>query len=248
MKYIAYYRVSTLRQGKSGLGLEAQRFSVEKYVESQGGEIVKEFQDIETAGTKDVISVKNRLDLKTLLTKRPSLLKAINMAVTNGYTIVVKEYSRLTRFSLLIDYLLATGVKFVCADSPNDEALIIKLKVAIFEEEWLNIGRKIKAACDAKKRRGHTLWFPKGNNKEKRKKTMRLRADDIRDRREFKMSLHDDYRKAHFLHMIMREQGMTYKEILKKIEDMGLRTEKGCIIRQCTMTRILQNSFITGEM
>lgn len=245
-KFVAYYRVSTKKQGRSGLGLEAQRTAIKAYVNSVNGEIVTEYTDIQTAANTDRISINNKLTLQLLLRKRPGLTKAINTAVTNGYMLVVKEYSRLSRFSLLIDYLLSTGVKFVCADSPYDEPLIVKIKVAIFEQEWLNISQRTKLAMAERKKKGLSI----GGNTTKLNKMHKKRRNQVKSATTKRMNaaMHEDYRKAHFIALMMYRENKTKKEILEMIEKLGYRTELDKPITQHMLERIMQNEFITGEI
>lgn len=153
-KYIAYYRCSTEKQNISHLGLEAQKASVENYVTISGGEIICDFTEIETAGNKDKISVGQQISIESLLRKRPLLLEAIKKAEAENAILVVKESSRLTRYSLLMEFLLKGEIKFECADAPGDTPFIVKLKTSLAEEELLRISERTKAALAALRTRG----------------------------------------------------------------------------------------------
>lgn len=155
MKYICYYRVSTQSQKLSNLGLEAQKSSVLNYLTSIQGEIIEEFTEVESAGNKDRISIDKHLSIEGLLSSRPILLQAVQKAIELNAIIVVKEASRLSRFSLLIDYMLSCNIQFVCADSPRDTPFIIKLKTSLNEEELLRISERTKNALKALKERGY---------------------------------------------------------------------------------------------
>jgi DNA invertase Pin-like site-specific DNA recombinase len=157
MKVIEYYRVSTQKQGFSGLGLEAQETTVRNYINSIGATSIAVFKEIESGGNKDRISVNSQPDIATLLRKRPTLQQAIDLAMIENATIVVKEASRLTRYSLLMNHLIASNVKFIAAMNPNDDALMLRIKTALNEEELTKISERTIAALQARKNRGLPL-------------------------------------------------------------------------------------------
>ncbi|MCH7989100.1 MAG: recombinase family protein, partial [Planctomycetes bacterium] len=99
--YVAYYRVSTQRQGESGLGLEAQRLSVSQFVNGNG-ELIAELTEIETGKRSD----------------RPELMKAIAQAKRCGATLVIAKLDRLARNVAFISALMESGVDFVACDNP----------------------------------------------------------------------------------------------------------------------------------
>jgi DNA invertase Pin-like site-specific DNA recombinase len=165
-KFVCYYRVSTEKQRNSknkkikfqkdynsGLGLASQRIACSEYVKSKKGMLLKEFEEIQSAAQKDIIKFGKAVNLNSLLRKRPVLLAALNYSRENNAILVVKEASRLTRFKLLGEYLMATGVRFVCTDSPNDDNFIIGIKISLHQEEAENISRKTSAALQAKLKR-----------------------------------------------------------------------------------------------
>jgi len=153
-KFVAYYRVSTKGQGKSGLGLEAQKRIIEASVKRLDGEIVlPEFVEVESGTNKERISVNQSLNLDSLLKKRPVLLAAINQAKEEGATLIAKDISRFSRFTLLIDYMISTGIDFVCAEYPNDSPMFLKMRANFAEEEAKEISRRTKAALESKKMR-----------------------------------------------------------------------------------------------
>lgn len=104
MKLVSYIRVSTEQQGQSNLGLQAQQFSIDNYAKSVGGEIIKSFTEIVSGGMKERISVNNHLSVEKLLAKRPVLQEALQYCQKHKAILVVKEASRLTRYSLLMDF------------------------------------------------------------------------------------------------------------------------------------------------
>ncbi len=143
-QYIAYFRVSTQRQGASGLGLEAQRKSVTDYVKNNG-EIISEFTEIETGKRAD----------------RPQLASAIALCKKHGYTLLVAKLDRLARNLNFITTLQQTKVDFVAVDNPHATPFVIHILCAVAEAEAVAISQRTKAALEAYKARGGTLGNPR---------------------------------------------------------------------------------------
>jgi DNA invertase Pin-like site-specific DNA recombinase len=217
-KFVALYRVSTQKQGNSGLGLEAQQDTVRSYVKSVGGVLISEITEVESGGNKDRIQFGTNINLDTLLGKRQQLRRAIELAKAEGATIVVKESSRLTRFSLLMDYLLANGIDFVCATSPNDTPLIIKFKTALAEEELMKISERTTAALQAKKNRGET-WGKSNLSDQGRAKAIETnRAKALNN---------EHNRRAVSLITTLKSMNKTYQAIADQLNAGGFKTSRG---------------------
>lgn len=140
-RYVAYYRVSTDQQGRSGLGLEAQMSTVRGYVQGQGGQLAAEFEEIES-GRK---------------TNRPQLAEAIEMAKLYDATLVIAKLDRLARNAAFLLNLRDAGVKFVACDMPTANSLTVTIMAAVAEEEARMISERTKAALAAAKARGTKL-------------------------------------------------------------------------------------------
>jgi DNA invertase Pin-like site-specific DNA recombinase len=134
-KYIAYYRVSTARQGKSGLGLQAQKNAVEHYVNGNG-ETIGEFTEVESGTRKK---------------KRVEIYKAIELAKSKNAILVVAKLDRLARDVEFTSALFNGGVDFICCDNPNANKLTIQLLSVIAENEAEAISSRIVAALAVKK-------------------------------------------------------------------------------------------------
>ena len=134
-KFIAYYRVSTQSQGKSGLGLQAQKNAVANYV-GDNGEILCEFTEIESGTRKK---------------KRVEIYKAIEMAKRNKAILCVGKLDRLARDVEFTAALYNGGIEFVCCDNPNANKLTIQLLSVISEHEASVIASRITDALDVKK-------------------------------------------------------------------------------------------------
>lgn len=139
--FIAYYRVSTQKQGQSGLGLEAQQEAVTRHVLSQAGQLLCSYQEVETGKRKD----------------RPQLLLALAHAKRSKATLVVAKLDRLARNVSFLSALMESGVDFVCCDNPHANRLMLHLLVAFAEEEARQISLRTKAALAAYKARGGKL-------------------------------------------------------------------------------------------
>ena len=114
-KFVSYLRVSTDRQGKSGLGLEAQRHQVEQHLNSVGGDLVSELVEVESGKRNN----------------RPKLHEAIALAKAYNATLIIAKLDRLSRNALFLLSLKEAGVKFVAADNPSANNLTIGILALI---------------------------------------------------------------------------------------------------------------------
>lgn len=144
IQYASYVRVSTLRQGQSGLGLEGQRLAVAQYVANTGGTVAAEFTEIESGKRAD----------------RPELAKAIELCKAKGYTLLVAKLDRLARNLHFVTTLQRSGVSFVAVDNPHATPFVIHILCAVAEQEAVSISKRTKDALDACKRRGTRLGNP----------------------------------------------------------------------------------------
>lgn len=141
-RFVAYFRVSTARQGRSGLGLEAQQASVESFVAREGGELVAPpFIEVES-GRK---------------ASRPELAKAIAHARRNKAKLLVAKLDRLSRNVAFLSQLMESKVDFVAVDNPHATRLTVHILAAVAEEEARAISERTKAALGAAKARGVLL-------------------------------------------------------------------------------------------
>jgi DNA invertase Pin-like site-specific DNA recombinase len=149
-KFIAYYRVSTGRQGKSGLGLDAQREAVKVYLNGGDWKIVDEFTEVESGKNSD----------------RPALDKALAAARLHRASLVVSKVDRLTRSVAFLSRLLEAGVDVRFADLPQIEGatgrFMLQQMVAVAELEAGMISDRTKKALAAAKRRGVKLGGNRG--------------------------------------------------------------------------------------
>lgn len=140
-KWVAYYRVSTDKQGRSGLGLEAQQASVRTFLDGGAWQVVKEFTEIESGKRSD----------------RPKLQAAIDACHMYGAKLVIAKLDRLSRDAHFLLGLDKAGVEFVAADMPNANRLTVGIMAMVAEEERHMISARTKAALQAAKARGVKL-------------------------------------------------------------------------------------------
>lgn len=140
-KWIAYLRVSTARQGRSGLGLEAQRAAVTQFLDGGKWKLIKEFVEVESGKRND----------------RPQLGEAIRACRVYGARLLIAKLDRLSRNAHFLLGLQEAGVDFVCADMPNANTLTIGIMALIAQEERKMISKRTKDALAAAKKRGTKL-------------------------------------------------------------------------------------------
>ncbi len=140
-KYVAYYRVSTEKQGRSGLGLEAQEKAVQEYLNGGGWKILASFKEVESGKHDD----------------RPELIKALAYCRSTGATLLVAKLDRLSRDAHFLLGLQKASVPFVAADMPQATELTVGIMALVAQEERKAISARTKAALAAAKARGVKL-------------------------------------------------------------------------------------------
>jgi DNA invertase Pin-like site-specific DNA recombinase len=141
MNFVIYYRVSTKRQERSGLGLEAQQAAAEQYVQQTGGIIRGSYQEAET-GRRD---------------SREELAKALAHTRRLGGVLIIAKLDRLARDVAFISAIMKSGVEFVCCDMPAATKFTIHIMAAVAEQEADAISQRTKDALAAYKARGGKL-------------------------------------------------------------------------------------------
>jgi DNA invertase Pin-like site-specific DNA recombinase len=144
-RFIAYYRVSTDKQGVSGLGLEAQRQAVARHVAGAKGIVVADFTEIETGTNKR---------------RRPQMAAALAACRLRRATLVIAKLDRLARNVHFISGLMESNVDFVACDNPHASRVLIHIMAAFAEHEAEMISRRTKDALAAAKARGAKLGNP----------------------------------------------------------------------------------------
>lgn len=201
-KFIAYYRVSTQKQGQSGLGLEAQQQAVMAYLNGGHWELVQEFTEIETGKGADALD------------RRPQLKAAIDACKKNGATLVIAKLDRLARNVHFISGLIETGVDFVAADMPQANKVMIQMHAVMSEWERDQISARTKAALSAAKARGVVLGAAGAanlkSNIEQRQQTASCFAGKL---------------KGVIEGMVAR--GLSQRAMVAELNNLGIKTARG---------------------
>jgi Site-specific recombinases, DNA invertase Pin homologs len=200
-QYVAYYRVSTQKQGSSGLGLLAQKNTVKQYI--GGNTLLAEYIEIES-GKND---------------KRIELQKAIDYANGNNATLIIAKLDRLSRNAGFIFRLRDSKVDFTCCDIPDANTMTIGIFALIAQQEREMISERTKKALKAKKAQGFVLGKPENLTAEARLKSIQARKE--------KAATNDDNKKAFALADSMRKQNISYDNIARKLNESGFKTSTG---------------------
>ena len=207
-KIIAYYRVSTKKQGQSGLGLQSQRSVVRHYADRTDSEIIHSYKEVESGKRKD----------------RPELLKAIGHAKLAKATLVVAKLDRLARNVAFLSSLTESGVDFVACDNENANKLTVHILAAVAEDEAQRISERTKSALAAAKERGVKLgsarkdhWKGQEHKRGWRKATKVAaiaRTEKAKETYAFLMPTLND----------LRNEGMSYQRISDHLNAAGHTT------------------------
>jgi len=215
-RFVAYYRVSTQQQGRSGLGLEAQRLAVAEYMRSVSGELYAEFTEVER-GTKS---------------NRPQLHEALRVCRVYSAVLVIAKLDRLARNVALTSSLMESGVEFVAADFPQANRLTIHILAAIAEYEVKLISERIKAMIVVSQSRG-VKWGGNIKTTTSHLAAARTKANMNRHRRATARALD-----LLPLAQELRDRGMNLSKIAAEFTRLEIRTPRGathwypCAIRR----------------
>ena len=214
-RYVAYYRVSTQKQGKSGLGLEAQKEAVAQHVRRDGGKVVAEFREVESGKRAD----------------RPQLALALERCRLTRSTLIVAKLDRLTRDVAFLCRLRDGGVDFVAADNAHATPLTVTILIAVAEEERRLASVRTKAAQQAAKARGVKLGNPNGaeafgaRSRAGAAEALKAKADS------FAQSLAGIVRP-------MLEAGLSLRKIAERLNAEGIVTAQGKLWQANSVKRI----------
>ena len=200
-QFIAYYRVSTSRQGLSMLGLEGQKSAVLSYLNNRP--LLAEFTDVET-GKND---------------NRPQLRLAIDLAKQTNSMLVIAKLDRLSRNLTFISTLMDAKIKFLCCDMPDANELTIHIFAALAQWERIRIADRTRTALQALKARGKTLGKPENFTVEARKMgPARLKQIAIEN---------PNNQKAKKVVNLLNRNGKNLREIAIELNEAGFRTSRG---------------------
>jgi DNA invertase Pin-like site-specific DNA recombinase len=148
MKLIGYLRVSTSKQGESGLGLEAQLAAIEGFARQRNACLKQTFMEVESGSGKH--------------NDRPELAKAIHECRVTGATLVIAKLDRLSRDAVFLLTLRDSGIEFIAADMPDANKLTVGIMALIAQHEREAISKRTREALQAAKARGTKLGNPNG--------------------------------------------------------------------------------------
>jgi DNA invertase Pin-like site-specific DNA recombinase len=218
-KFVAYYRVSTVKQGASGLGLEAQQESVRSYLNGGRWKMVDEVTEVESGKRND----------------RPALTNALALCRLHKATLIIAKLDRLARNVAFISNLMESGVEFTAVDFPQANRLTVHILAAVAEHEALMISSRTKAALQAVRARGVVLGTPnhtqiarsarKGN-----KASARVRGEEARRRASDVIPV---------IQAIQSGGVVTLAGIAEKLNDRGIPAPRGGNWSPVQVSRVL---------
>ncbi|MCC6180220.1 MAG: recombinase family protein [Bacteroidia bacterium] len=207
MKYIAYYRVSTKKQGNSGLGLEAQRTAVESYLKDKI--IMAEYTDIES-GTKKG-------------NDRENLKQAVIHAKSSNAILIIAKLDRLARNVSFITTLMESGIEFIACDMPQANKFTIHIFAALAEQEADLISQRTKSALAELKAKGVKLGNPQNLTKKARIKGLKIRQQNALE--------NENNIKSTALIVSLKKEGMSFYAIAQKLNELKFKTRNGNIFK-----------------
>ncbi len=217
-KYIAYYRVSTQKQGASGLGIEAQKHAVQKFI-GHNEQLIDELIDVESG--------KNNA--------RPNLLNAIENCKRTDATLLIAKLDRLSRNATFIFTLKDSKVKFKCVDMPNANSVTIGIMAVLAQDERERISQRTKDALAELKRKGKKLGCPENLTVSAIQKGLEMRKANA--------TKNENNRKAAALIHALFSQGKTFYRITIELNDLGFKTRHGKEFTQ-VQTKMLYERFL----
>ena len=213
-KYTPYYRVSTKHQGRSGLGLEAQKNAVLQFVRGNKEDLVGSFQEVESG--------KNN--------KRLELQKAIAFCKQHNTTLLIAKLDRLSRNASFIFKLRDEKVDFVCCDMPDSNTLTIGIFATLAQHERELISKRTKDALKALKQQGKWLGNPQNfTNSGRLKGSIKARANSLSN---------ENNRRAVGYIKELRDKNTPYSVIAERLNSAGFRTARGRNFHKISVQRL----------
>lgn len=220
-KFVAYFRVSTKRQGISGLGLDAQREAVTAYLASVNGELVAEFTEVEHGTRKG--------------NGRPQFAAALVRCRLHNATLIIAKLDRLARNVAFISNLMESNVEFTACDFPQANRLTIHVLAAVAEHEAEMISQRTKAALAAAKRKGVVLGGDRGNAQLIYRKGARA---SLAVRREAAERRADDLLPV--IESIKSQGAVSLRRIAAALNERGIPTARGGEWSATQVLRVMQ--------
>ncbi len=223
-RLIAYYRVSTAKQGASGLGLEGQEAAVAAYATATAGTLLRAYTEIETGKKAD----------------RPELAKALSDCKRSKAVLVIAKLDRLARNVHFLSGLMEAGVEFVCCDMPSANRLTLHILAAVAEDEARRISERTKAALAAYKARGGVLGAARPGAYRLRggaNATAARRAGEVSRAR-----AEEAYGDLRTWLIELRAEGLSLRQIARRLNEEGHTTRQGKAWNQVQVGRVLERA------
>ena len=203
---VAYYRVSTARQGKSGLGMDAQKKAVADFLNGGSWQLMAEFVEVESGKADD----------------RPQLEQALAICELSSATLVVAKLDRLSRNLAFLARLQDSGARFVAADMPEANELTIHIMAAVAQAERKAISKRTKEALAAAKARGVRLGGNRGNLEDLRKGPAKSAEVRSRQARERALKV-----RRQIEAILVGSEGMSLRQIAAALNEHGITAPRG---------------------
>ena len=216
-KYVAYYRVSTQKQGRSGLGLYAQKAGIDAFC---GDGLIGDFIEIESGGK----------------TSRKELAKAIELCQKENAKLIAYRLDRVLRNLEILVALRLNKVMFTALDCLNDSDMIINIKAALAEDELRKISERTRAALHQKKARGFTLGKPENFCDEGRRKGTAVGKEAAR--------MNPANQQAAELIRLYQRDKLTMRAIAERLNKTGFRTRKGKLFQAESIRRLISETIV----
>lgn len=219
VEFVAYLRVSTQKQGYSGLGLEAQREIIKNYLHDKSP--IAEYIEIES-GRK---------------TNRPQLREALQLCRQSGATLIVAKLDRLARNVLFLSQLLESDVDIVFSDFPQANKMVLQILAAISQYEAELVATRTRQALQAKKARGYKLGNPEhllDCLEEAVRKSVKTNKQKALD--------NPNNRRAAAMLKVLAKEGMTLQEMADYLNREGFTTSRGCSHTPCSVRVLLKRN------
>ena len=209
MKLVPYYRVSTSKQAKSGLGLEGQEATVSQFAAAHGADILKAYIEVETGKSAT----------------RPELANAIAHARRAKATLVIAKLDRLARNVHFLSGLMEAGVKFIACDQPSANDLTIHIMAAVAQDEAKRISERTKTALAAYKARGGKLGAARPECRNLTVEACQIGA--VAAGETASRDADDAYTDLYPIMRELRDQGVSLRGIAKHLDNEGYETRRG---------------------
>lgn len=201
-RFIGYYRVSTDKQGESGLGLQSQKDTINTYVNNKNGMLIKEFREIESGKVND----------------RPMLNEAMEACRLYGATLLIAKLDRLSRDAVFLMNLQRGDVPFIAVDMPDANSMTIGIMALLAQQEREMISTRTKEALAVIKATGKRLGG-------RRKKSHRFNRQDI-DKATIARQENETAYRNRVIPVIhdLRNAGLSYRKICNQLTELGIKT------------------------